>query len=364
MIKVGIVVNALIFGGVEKVIENYFSDFDKVKYEITIIAQDNSIDEHKEYFKSLGFNIEIIPHKRKKLFKNFLEMKKILKKYKFDIVHSNMSYMNFYVLKFAKKYGTKVRINHYHNVFNFTGMKNKIVRICNKLCEKYATQNFFCSKAVENYFGETYKDTYIIKNAFTLENYEYNSEYRRKIRSEYEINDDEIILGQVGRLTGQKNQMFSLQLLAKLVKYNRKIKFMFVGSGEDKSMLLEKANELNLKENIIWVDAKTNIIPYYSAFDVVILPSVHEGLGIVALEGALSGSPTLISTAFPEEVVLSDNIKRMSLELELWENSFNSLEGLSKQKVNIKPFEDAGYSLFVEKKKLFDLYHEFLGDKS
>ena len=56
MIKVGVIVNALIYGGVEKVVENYFSNYDREKYEITLIIQDNSMQNHIDYFKSLGFN--------------------------------------------------------------------------------------------------------------------------------------------------------------------------------------------------------------------------------------------------------------------------------------------------------------------
>ena len=46
MIKVCLVVNSLMFGGVEKVIENYLKDFDKSQYHFTIVAQDNSQAEH------------------------------------------------------------------------------------------------------------------------------------------------------------------------------------------------------------------------------------------------------------------------------------------------------------------------------
>lgn len=359
MIKICLIVNSLMFGGVEKVIENYFYNYDKNTYQITILTQDNSLTEDIEHFKALGFEIKIVTHKRKNLLKNFFEIKKFLKENKFDIIHSHMSYTNFYVLWLAKKYGVNTRINHYHNVFNFTGLKAKAVKICNKLCDKYATFNFFCSNAVKDYFGETVHESMILYNAINLEDFKFNEEERKKIRAELKI-ENNFVIGHIGRFTPQKNHMFLIDIFYELQKTREDARLMLLGNGPLYDTVLEKVKKLGLEEKVIFTGVHKDPEKYYNAMDCFVLPSLYEGLGIVCIEAQTNGLSCIVSEAIPQEANLSNVLKFVSLERneKEWAEIIESLDYNLDRSFGYNRIKDTEFDISFERHKLFDFYQK------
>ena len=356
MIKICIVVNSLMFGGVERVIENYYENFDRSKYEITLIAQDNSVKEDIEIFEKMGMRILIVPHKRKHPLKNYFGIKRILKQNRFDIVHSNMSFTNCYVLRFAKIYKARIRINHYHNVFQFKGLKKLFVSILNKQCDKYATCNFFCSDAVSRYIGKTKHPSVVCRNALNLAKYEFNAQIRQEVREDLGVSDDIYLLGQVGRLTSQKNQLFTLAVFSELIKLDDKFRLVFVGDGEDRQLLEDRAVADNIADKVRFIPACNDVEKYYSAFDSVVLPSKYEGLGIVAVESSLSGATTLVSKAFPDEIKLANNITFLDDSIDEWVKALLIKTYHDRNNVSLSTYKNNGYDIEIERKKLFEFY--------
>ena len=313
MIKVCLVVNALLFGGVEQVIDNYLSGFSDKDFSFTIIAQEGSSVDNISYFKSKGFNVELVTHKRKNWLKNAKEIKKILKNGNFDIVHSHMSFTNFYVLKIAKKLGIKIRINHYHNVFNFKGAKALFVSLCNKFCDKYATCNIYCSNEVKKYFGKTKKESFILHNAIDIHKFEYNEIIRNEIRKEYTINDDTIVVGHVGRFAEQKNHDFLVDIFNAYHQINKDSILLLCGDGPKIEIIKKKVEMFNLSSDVIFVGATQVPYHYYQAMDCFVFPSLFEGLGMTFLEAQISGLKCIGSDIIPDECIVSDRTIRLSL---------------------------------------------------
>ena len=360
MKRICIIVNALMFGGVEKIVENYYSGFDKSKFHITIVAQDNSDRKCIEHFKSMGFEVKLVAHKRKNLIKNILQMRAIIKYGNYYMVHCNMSYTNFYVLQYAKKYGIKVRINHYHNVFETRGIKRFFLSKCNMLCDKYATHNFYCSDAVKTYLNYSEnKPSIVLKNAFDLNKFLYNKNYRDEIRDKYSISNDTVFIGQVGRFTKQKNQIFTLELLKVLKESKYNFTAMLIGSGEDYEMIDRYVKKNYLSNNIIMFNGTSEINKYYSAFDLVLLPSLWEGLGIVALESSLAGNRTVLSDHFPDEVVIDENTIKLRLDINIWKDYILGSFSIPKARSSkLEPYKNAGYDLNYNRELFFRFLNE------
>ena len=95
-IKIVNVVSRMIFGGVESVIYNYYSNMDLSKFDITIITQKRSNPDAVKKFEELGFKIIMIDNWEKKPFSMAKTILKIFKKEKFDILHCHLSHTNFY----------------------------------------------------------------------------------------------------------------------------------------------------------------------------------------------------------------------------------------------------------------------------
>ena len=316
--KICIVVNSLMFGGVEKVIEQYYKNFDQSKFEITIVAQDNSTSECIDFFESLSMKVVLVRHKRKNLVKNFVQIKRIFAEEHFDVVHSNMSSTNFYVLKLAKKYKCPVRINHYHNVFHDPFPFSLMRKFMNHLCDKYSTINLFCSKSVAKFFGPKSDSdkNIVLYNAFDFKLFAYSPKDRLSLRKGLGIGEDVLVVGQIGRFTKQKNYFFSLELVKRLA--SEKLRFVFVGEGPLKQQIQENISTLGMNDWVSFLPTTNDISPLYSAFDVVIMPSLWEGLGIVALESCCAGCLTLVSDKVPEEALFGDRFSRLTLNPDAW----------------------------------------------
>lgn len=91
----------------------------------------------------------------------------------------------------------------------------------------------------------------------------------------------------LGRLVEQKGHRVFLEALAQLTtgEYTATI----VGSGPLESALKAYATTLGVDERITWQSAVTDVVPMYAAADIVVIPSLWEGFGLVALEAMASG---------------------------------------------------------------------------
>jgi glycosyltransferase involved in cell wall biosynthesis len=102
---------------------------------------------------------------------------------------------------------------------------------------------------------------------------------------------DGIVIGQIGRLYFQKNQRFSLDLLQHLPEAS----LLLVGIGPDEALLKTQIEAAGLAERarIVPSIAHDRIGLFYSAVDLVLFPSLFEGLSLAAIEAIHAGVPPL-----------------------------------------------------------------------
>ena len=314
--KIALVVSGIAKGGVESFIKNYFSKMNLSHYDLYIITHNEPLERDSEYFINLGFKIIKVPSKRESKIKNIVLLYKIFKKYKFDIVHSHMAKSNFIVLGIAKICGIEGRIAHSHIVYENENIMFKFIQFFNRVvanfyvgCTKEALITGFGKKILTPKYDKNRK---ILYNAIDINKYSFNYQYRKEIRKMYKIKDDTILIGNIGRLTKQKNQEYLLEIFSKL-KGKNSFKLMIVGEGDLKERLKFKCKELKIENNVIFVPPCDDINKYYSAFDIFVFPSIFEGLGMVLIEAQVSGLDCLTSTSVPREVQISDKIKFFDL---------------------------------------------------
>jgi glycosyltransferase involved in cell wall biosynthesis len=113
---------------------------------------------------------------------------------------------------------------------------------------------------------------------------------RTEARAELGLPDG-IILGQIGRLSHQKNQGFSLDLMRDLPD----ALLVLVGMGPDESAVRAQIDAAGIAQRvrIIPVIAHDRIGMFYSAVDLVLFPSRYEGLSLAAIEAIHAGVPLL-----------------------------------------------------------------------
>jgi glycosyltransferase involved in cell wall biosynthesis len=106
-----------------------------------------------------------------------------------------------------------------------------------------------------------------------------------------------LVFGFMGTLAVQKNIALLIDSFFRLVQCfpEKNIKLLIVGEGSQRENIEQQIKKINLQKQIELMDYCLNVEPFYSCIDVLILPSLSESWGLVALE-ALSVEKTLIMT--------------------------------------------------------------------
>lgn len=108
----------------------------------------------------------------------------------------------------------------------------------------------------------------------------------------------------IGRLVAVKQHRLVLNILPELVRRFPGLKLVIVGAGPLESELKARAKEQGIAQHVIWAGFRKNIGDYLRASDVLVLPSVAEGFGLVILEAWLNQVPVAaFDVPAPNEII-------------------------------------------------------------
>jgi glycosyltransferase involved in cell wall biosynthesis len=110
---------------------------------------------------------------------------------------------------------------------------------------------------------------------------------------EFGISSDELVIVHVGRLTAQKGHVYLLNALPEVKRRVPNLKVMLVGDGELRSALEQEVQRRNLEDTVLFCGFQKSVARFFHAADVVVLPSLFEGLPAVAIEAAAAGKPMI-----------------------------------------------------------------------
>ena len=100
-------------------------------------------------------------------------------------------------------------------------------------------------------------------------------------------------VGYVGRLEKVKGVEYLVMAVAALKEKIPEIDLVIVGEGSEKAQLIWLAEQLGLRGQVKFVGYKDDYIGWLKDFDVFVLPSVKESLGIILLEAMACGCPVV-----------------------------------------------------------------------
>lgn len=362
MKKIVLVVSGLSNGGVESFILNFFSEINLVeKYDKYIITHNKPSKDVKVKIENLGFKIFTVPSKKESFYRNIKSIDRIFIENRFDIVHSHMAKSNFIIMKLAKKNGVPLRIAHSHQSMKIDNGPKKIIhKLIQYMNRKYANKFVGCSEDALIYgFGKKILNnnysSLVLHNAINLERFSFNDLYRNQLRRRYNISDDEVLIGSIGRFTYQKNQQFLLEIINKLVKVSKKNKLLLIGEGELKDDYLWYIKNNKLQDNVILESPQCDIYKYYSAFDIFVFSSRFEGLGIVIIEAQANGLKCIVSKNIPKDVKQSNLIEFIDINsIEEWYDKLINIKKRTNRRIDLT---SSDYNIKKEYKKLIEIYN-------
>ncbi len=194
-----------------------------------------------------------------------------------------------------------------HNTEIFFPNGNKVVsRIMSKFVEYRSNEIITISNAVKRFLiqsGEL-KDSKKLHVVLYGMNQEvrFDHEAKKKMFLEFGVPEGTKIFGTISRLAPQKDLKTQLTAFNSYLQLNPKALLVVIGEGPLQSNLEEEAKALGCDENIILYGKTPYIAEALQIFDVFLLSSLYEGLGLVLLEAIANKVPILASnnSAIPE----------------------------------------------------------------
>ena len=224
---------------------------------------------------------------------------------------------------------------------------------------RLSTDLVACGKEAGNYMYGNKKYT-IINNAMDLEKYMFNKQKRNEMRKKYDIREENIVIGHIGRFTKQKNHEFIIYLFQKLLHKNKNFILFLVGNGEEQDKIKNIVREKHLEDKVIFAGIIDNTFEIYNLFDIFILPSLYEGMPVVSIEAQLSGLYCIFSSNIDEEALINTGkVKMLDLDLEIWKKNLLEIinyKNLSDREVVKKQFIEKGLDIVNETQKLEKIY--------
>ena len=118
---------------------------------------------------------------------------------------------------------------------------------------------------------------------------------RERIRITYGISSSSPLIGVIGRLSPEKGQLDFLKALQHVAREIPVVRALIIGDGPDRRTLENFSVQHSLSSFVIFAGYQTNIAEIYAALDLVVMPSLSEGMPNVALE-AMACSKPIVAT--------------------------------------------------------------------
>lgn len=138
----------------------------------------------------------------------------------------------------------------------------------------------------------------VIPNGIDIQRFRPDPAARQRVRAEWAIADDQILIGLVGRLDPMKDHPNFLKGAASLAREREETRFVCVGGGAAayQQELQQFGNKLGLRERLVWAGARDDMPAIYNALDVASSSSSYgEGFPNVIGEAMACGVPCVVT---------------------------------------------------------------------
>lgn len=323
-------------GGVSEYLYYFLKNFKNNDYENYIIASDK-YNEYIEKFKKYCKKIYIVPMKRQiniiSDLTSIFKIKKILKEIKPNVAYLHSSKAGA-LGRIAMLFNFKIKILYNAHGWYFNAdIKNKkknfyatIERILALKTDKIINISKSEYDSALKYKIASDKKMCIIENGVDLLKFKNSDKYRTRIRKKYNIKNNEIIIGVVGRISEQKDPLTMIKAFNEIYQQRDDVKLMFVGSGELEETVKKYAKENNLLNVIIFTGWVNNVEKFIPAFDIAILPSKWEGFGLALIEYMACNKPIVASNVGGISNIITDKKNGLLFEKGNYKELANKIE--------------------------------------
>lgn len=310
-IKVLEMIDSPFLGGGQINLLSLAASLDKSLFEVLVCSDDGGA--LVEAVKNKG--IRHIPISiTKRISRNTVaEIADVLSEHKIDVLHTHGGVAGFYGRWAAHKNRIPVIVHTLHGI-HYLHYRNFVLKFGYVLLEKWFSRFtdaviYVCDS--DKTLGKKYglvpeRKSAVIRNGIDFEMPGQKLAEELDWGEELGIDLSQSIVGTVARLHRQKGIPYLLEAARLLSQEIPGIQFLIVGGGPWKDRLEEQKNRLGLEKVVHFLGERKEIPQILSLFDVVVLPSLWEGLPYSLLEAGALGKPVVATDVDGVKEIITD----------------------------------------------------------
>lgn len=296
--KVLHILNEIAFSGAETVIAGSAKLFQERGYVLYALSTGETAGEFTIRFQEQGITVYHIPFRKSVAF--FIEVGRLLRSQRFDVVHIHTERAYVWYAIVARLCGVTALVRTIHNVFHFEGLLRVRRFLSRMLCRVILGVEF---RGVSDSVRKVEEDAFanpvgVIPNGIDTARFAPLPAGKTKEDSRLQFNlpgEPVVLLLSVGSCQPVKNHEAILRAVSNLKGRGQKICYVHAGSGPTLKDELRTVEELGISESVRFLGQQQEMETVYAACDIYVMPSLHEGLAVAAMEAMSCGLACVVS---------------------------------------------------------------------
>ncbi len=237
---------------------------------------------------------------------------KFLKAERIDILHAHMTRAALATVPLARFAGVPVVVQTCHGREAWRQSWASRQFWVDRRIAAWADATIAVSEAAKNYLVTEKRlepDTItVIPNGRSTAGCRLEPAYAERLLAELGVAKGSPILGVFARLEEQKGHRFLLEALSAVKARVGAVTVLLVGEGVLRLSLEKRAAELGLAESVVFTGFRKDAVQLMSLCDLVVLPSLYEGMPLVPIEAAALGKAVVATSVDGTPEVIVDKV--------------------------------------------------------
>lgn len=290
-------------GGIETFLVNLHGHInpERMTFDYAVHAQAEGA--YAERVKALGGRVYLLPRLSSDPAGNLREIGRLVRENRYDVVvrHTPNAMITPQLIA-AKKNGART-ICHAHNESDPMKAAHYAGRL---LMNRAADARIACSENAGRWmFGS--KPFVVMKNAIDSSKFAYRREGEERIRKEFGL-ESAHVYGSIANFRPEKNHAYLLEVFRLIKDADPDAVLLCLGDGPLRQEIETKIPEKGLEESVILAGTRSDVADVMCAMDVLLFPSVFEGLPVTLIEAQAACLPVLLSESITRDVEITDGL--------------------------------------------------------
>jgi len=297
------IVGAMYPGGMENFIMNLYEHIDRSKVQFDFAVHARKPGDYKDRIEAMGGRIFELPRLTRHPVQNLRALNRLVRDNGYAVVVRHTANALVTPQLLAARLGGALTVCHSHNETDPARMLHYAGRMLMRIS---ADRRMACSqKAGEWMYGKLPFE--VVRNAIDIDRFAYSEEGERRIRSQTGTAGAHIY-GHIANFIASKNHMFLIDVFEQIAEKDPDAVLLCLGEGELRPAIEAKIASCRCRDRIILAGMRTDVADCMSAMDVLLFPSVFEGLPLTLIEAQAASLPCLVSDTVTENVVVTEGL--------------------------------------------------------